>query len=493
LLLILFLSGNIFFISSNVISFTLNFPRFCVLAQPGQAALQPLDISNSIFLIVSISIFNYKPCHKYTYERCISRQKNEYILNKYGSNFCAAPFTSFHEGENGLISTCCKTRNPLGFTSEKSIEEILNSDEAKKIRKQFLNNEKPEQCISCWKAEESGKISSNRFHSNYTGFDNIDNAVKNTQSNGTLLPQVPVWLDLLWTNKCNFSCLGCKPTLSSTIANKYMTEFSILHDVDYAKSTQSWKNSNQNKIDYILKHKDTIKIIHLNGGEPLMAEDLYEFLEILIDNGLHKKITIWSHTNGSIGQYKGKDLILDYLSQWGDKCKITLSNDGHGKYGEYIRYGYTDHKWIETYKKIKEAKISFNIQSCLNVFNVFYLDEFSDWIYKNLDGTDQKIVHGSLTLWLNETLSIRMLNHVPALKEEAIKNLENVLNKKNIPSGWKTIESHINWLKLDNTIKENHLISFYNGISAIDKKRKTNLLEVFPKIEPLYHLAKSKV
>jgi len=348
-------------------------------------------------------------------------KKNEYVVNKYGKNFCSAPFNSFHEGENGLISTCCKTRNPLGYTSDNTLEEILNSNEAKKIRKQFLNNEKPEQCLSCWKAEESGEISSNRFHSNYTGYDTIDVAVKNLKEDGSLSPQVPVWLDLLWTNKCNFACLGCKPSLSSTIAKKYSNEFSTLHDMDYSNFDQGWKNSNIDKIDYILKHKDTIKIIHLNGGEPLMSEDLYEFLEILISHGLHKKITIWSHTNGSIGQYKGKDLILDYLSQWGKKCKITLSNDGHGKYGEYIRYGYTDKKWLETYKKIREAKISFNVQSCLNVFNVLYLEEFSEWLYDNLEGENQRIVHGSLTLWLNETISIRMLNHVPELKTQALK------------------------------------------------------------------------
>ena len=419
--------------------------------------------------------------------------KNEYVTNKYGKNFCSAPFNSFHEGENGLISTCCKTRNPLGYTSKNTLEEILNSDEAKKIRKQFLNNKKPKQCESCWNAEENGEISDVRRHANNLGYDTIDQVIENISQDGTLNLQVPVWVDLLWTNTCNFACLGCKPSLSSTIAKKYKDEFSLLHNSNYSDVDYTWKNSNNDKIDYVLKHKDTIKIIHLNGGEPLMSEDLYEFLEVLISHGLHKKITIWSHTNGSIKSYKGKDLIVDYLSHWGKNCKITLSNDGHGEYGKYIRYGYTDKKWLNTYKKIKESGISFNIQSCLNVFNALYLDEFSDWLFDNLSGYDQRVVHGTLTLWQEQTLSIRMLNHTPELKHQALKKMSKVVKKDNIPLGWSVLKNHIKWLEIDNTKDQNHLISFYKGINAIDQKRKTDFLETFPELYPLYETAKSLI
>jgi len=65
--------------------------------------------------------------------------------------------------------------------------------------------------------------------------------------------------------------------------------------------------------------------------------------------------------------------------------------------------------------------------------------------------------------------------------------------KNNIPIGWKVLNNHVKWLKLDNTLKENHLRSFYNGINAIDQKRGTNFLKVFPKLSPLYDLAKNKI
>lgn len=418
-------------------------------------------------------------------------EKNSIVLEKYGKHFCAAPFTSFHEGENGLISTCCKTRNPLGFTSENSLDEIMNSSEAQRIRKEFLEGKKPAQCQACWKLEEAGGVASNRIHSNNMGFDSIDDAVSHTDANGYMSKQYPTWLDVLWTNKCNFACLGCKPSLSSTIAKNYVKEFSILHDVDYShEASIEWKNSNDSKIDYVLKHSDSIHTIHLNGGEPLMAEDLYEFLEALINKGLHKKIKLWSHTNGSVKSYKGKDLILDYFSQWGRNCKITLSNDGHNQYGEYIRYGYKDAKWLETYQKIKDADIEFNIQSCLNIFNIMYLEEMNDWLLSNTCDRHGNKPHGTLTLWSNNPINIRLTNHVPELKEKALSILKS-LEEKETPYWERSLSKHYAWLKEDTTTNQGYLKSFYNGVVAMDAKRNTNFLETFPALESLYLLGKS--
>lgn len=417
-------------------------------------------------------------------------QKNKIITDMYGEYFCAAPFTSLYEGPSGKVATCCKTNNVLGYTAENTLEEIANSKEAQRVRKEFLAGKKPDQCKSCWDQEKSGKISNNRLHSNNLGFDTIDKVVQSTDKNGYMSSQHITWLDLLWTNKCNFACLGCSPVFSSTIDLNYKEEFSKLHNKDYNSDITDWNTSNDSKIDYIVKHSDSIKTIHLNGGEPLMSEDLYEFLEALIDKGLHKKITLWSHTNGSIKEYKGKDLILDYFSYWGNKCKITLSNDGHGKYGEYIRYGYNDKKWLATYQKIKDAKVVFKIQTCVNVFNVLYLDEINDWYMTNISNHDGEAPNGGLTLWNNKTINIKMLNFIAELRHEALTILKNLQNKKT-PHWYRTVPLCYNWLKNDNTTKEYNLECFYHGIKMLDEKRNTDLVSTFPKLKPLWDLAKT--
>ena len=417
-------------------------------------------------------------------------QKNKIVTDRYGEHFCAAPFTSLYEGPDGRVATCCKTTNALGYTSENTLEEIANSKEAQRVRKQFLAGEKPDQCRACWNQEKSGKIASNRLHSNNLGFDTINKVVKRTNKDGYMKSQHMTWLDLLWTNKCNFACLGCSPVFSSTIDKNFKEEFSVLHDRDYNQEVTNWNTSNDNKIDYVLKHADSIHTIHLNGGEPLMSEDLYEFLEALIKKGLHKKITLWSHTNGSVKKYKGKDLILDYFSQWGNKCKITLSNDGHGKYGEYIRYGYTDKKWLETYSKIKEAKVHCKIQTCVNVFNVLYLDEMNDWYLQNTSDHLGGTPYGALTLWTDKTVNIKLLNHIPELRKQALTVFEGLQNKKT-PRWNKSLPLCYNWLKNDDYAKDHNLECFYKGVTMLDKKRGTDFLDTFPKLEPLWNLAKT--
>ena len=187
------------------------------------------------------------------------------VTDKYGDSFCSAPFTSFHTGPDGRVSFCCKSRMSIGNEKDKSLEEIYNSPQAKSIRKTFLNNKRPKQCIDCWTIEDaSNDISNNRYFEIEKSFDVIDEIIKNTQPDGTLLKQNPTWLDLLWTNKCNFACLGCSPDLSSTIATKYKDEYAIINGSSpenyfpqYNNRTK-WQNDNSKKIDYILKYKDSL-------------------------------------------------------------------------------------------------------------------------------------------------------------------------------------------------------------------------------------------
>jgi hypothetical protein len=64
-----------------------------------------------------------------------------------------------------------------------------------------------------------------------------------------------------------------------------------------------------------------------------------------------------------------------------------------------------------------------------------------------------------------------------------------VLEKNHLPNEWKNvIPNYIKWLEMNNECDNNHLISFYKGITALDKKRKTSIIETFPKLEPLYYL-----
>lgn len=416
-----------------------------------------------------------------------NEKKHQIIVDKYGSNFCSAPFNSLHEGPGGLVTTCCKTRDPIGYSTNQTFEEMYNSDHIKSVRKQFLLNQKPSQCVGCWDLEKgTDKASNNRIFSNASGFGTIDECVSNTLEDGTLTTQKPEWLDLLWTNKCNFACLGCSPELSTTIANNYTKSYSILNAINYrtvpAEETQ-WKNDNLAKIDYILKNKDTIKMIHLNGGEPFLSEDIFELLDVLLKHNLQKKIKIWSHTNGSVTHsYKGVDIVNDYLVHWGKNASITMSNDGNGMRGEYIRYGYRDKKWLETYCKIRDANIDLNIQTCLNMFNCLALEEISDWILSNCS-KENYTPHSTLTLWTNLSTNIRLFNFDEEYRTKALAVLDKVAMSGKHPAGWdRSLMKHYDWLLNSGPADVEQARNWYNGVTSLDEERKTDFNLTFPEL-----------
>lgn len=409
------------------------------------------------------------------------------VVAKHGEFFCAAPFNSLHEGPDGLVSTCCKSREPIGWSNEQSFEEMYNSDHAKNVRAQFLRGEKPKQCSGCWVQEDAGKPANNRVTSNSHGYNTIDELVAATHSDGYLPIHKPEWLDLLWTNKCNFACLGCSPEISSSINKSHKHSFAILNGADpkrYGAKVTDWDNSNANKIDYILKHSDTITNIHLNGGEPFMQQDIYELLDELLKRNLHKKIEIWSHTNGSITKsYKGADIVNDYLVHWGSKAKIIMSSEGFGARGEYIRFGYKDNKWLETYNKIKGTDVKLKIQTCYNVFNALVIDEIGEWFYDNCG----EQVDGSLALWTNETTSARMLHIDPLLVEAAIGKLHRTLDQNKMPDNWRNnIPQHIEWMKKQVEIADWQRKSLRDGIVELDTSRKTDFANTFPELQEFY-------
>lgn len=406
-------------------------------------------------------------------------------LKKYGSNFCAAPFTSLYEGQFNRISTCCATLNPIGFNNSiTSFDEIVNSDEAKSIRKDFLNNRFPKQCDSCAKMEAmTGRISSVREQVNRFGEKQICQAVKNTQADGTLTKQTPAWLDLLWSNRCNFACMGCNSTLSSTIAQNYNAAYEAVNGLEPGSMpSERWQNYNNKKIDYILKHQDTIDRIHLNGGEPFMQEGVYELLDVLLKHKLHKRIKIWAHTNGSITTYKGVDIVEQYLKHWRENCSISMSHDCHGDRGEYIRFGLKQKKWLETYQRLYETGVQIDIQTCYSVFNAVVLEELYTWYLDNLQVKNNI----SINPWQDPLpFAANFLQINPDLLSKANAQLNNLQNQAY--QGWdiNMLKSFLNAPVDDLQTRAKNFIA---GIEKFDELRKTDFAKTFPELKSLLKL-----
>jgi hypothetical protein len=373
----------------------------------------------------------------------------------------------------------------MGNINTTDIDDIVNSDNSKKLRQAFLSGERHEACKACWNYESlSGNVSDVRLFNNKQGGGSLPDIINHTDVTGKLKNIAPAWLDILWTNKCNFACLGCSPDLSSTIAQNYAQSYQILHpDHKPVPDSITWNNNSRKIIDYVLQHSDTIKLIHLNGGEPFLSEDLYELLEELLKRGLNNTIKIWSHTNGSITQsYRGVDIIQDYLVHWGKNCSITISNDGVGGRGEYIRYGYRDTKWLETFNKIKDSGIALTIQSCLNIFNVLTIGDWNQWMKDNcmINGR----VPSKIVPWSNKSVAITLLAADTEYRQLAINTLTELDLEGVFPFWAGSIESAVRSLSdaSPDYYDQKYIRAFVLGTESIDRERNTDYDQTFPEL-----------
>jgi organic radical activating enzyme len=375
------------------------------------------------------------------------------ITKKHGKKFCGAPWSSLIFEANGGIKFCCmagqgEEGNIQGNLTK--LNDIVNSPKAMEIRKHFLDGTMEKRsasnlsiaksvtesyCDTCWELEQRhSHVADPRQACTEWSQHVIDDLVANTDANGYINKIAPAWLDIVFSNKCNFACMGCTLDNSTTIGN-YLGAYeareghyeiekeSLTEEEAYASNVDA-----DGLIDHIIEHQDTITHIHFQGGEPFMMPEVYKALDRFIEHDLHKPggIYVWCHTNGSIRTHKGEDIIKKYLSKWENRFQISMSHDGSGSRGEYIRFGYKDKKWLETFHRIHDSGARLSIQHSVNVFNILHQEECLNWYWDNcLSKMDDPYGIGlTINPW-GGIFKFDNIKHVPSLAEKAIEGLNN--------------------------------------------------------------------
>jgi MoaA/NifB/PqqE/SkfB family radical SAM enzyme len=417
---------------------------------------------------------------------------NTDVEAKYGKSFCCAPWNTVWTGSNGDVKFCCASTDVIGNIKNQTIDQIYNSAIAKKLRLQFLRGDQPEGCTTCWDKEKGGTVVGHaRDLSNQQGKEVIDDSVANTLDDGTVLKQNLKFVDLIWSNKCNFSCIHCTPWLSSTISNNYKDVFSIWLNKDDRSTFEKYKepanSDNQSKLDFILQNSNSLEEIHFNGGEPFLQPETFTLIEELLKHPNHKNIKLWFHTNGSIRTYKNVDVVDDYLTKWQGKCQIVMSHDHYGARGEYFRYGYNEEKWLENFWRFIDAGIETSIDTSVTLFNALTLKELFDW-YDNTGILKHaypsfNYVH-SPEIWNFQNLGFNIESKAK-LETSLIETGKKVVRPKMYKDWYLNLQNCLELLnhEYDYAIFKN---SFIRAITALDRKRNTKFVEVYPELQYVY-------
>lgn len=382
--------------------------------------------------------------------------------------YCPLPWMHLATHPHGSVTLCCEADQtnrvsesydfPASYktlnTTKYDFKEIHNSDSFKKVRLEMLNGCEPSQCSRCFDQERVG-IKSKRQIS-LQDFDyTIDQAIDQTSVDGTINPKYE-FIELRLGNHCNLACRSCNMYSSS----RWMSEIERSGiELKLDKTVFNWPLDTA-FWDKLLEHKNTIKRIYINGGEPLLIDKHKNFLEKLVESGDSSRIELVYSTNATI-------INRTYDNVW-KKFKsvhFMISIDDLGERNKYIRWPADWNKVLESFFWIKELSetnhnMSYIIMQTVSIMNVFYLKEFEEFFSQ----------YGANIA----------LNYVSDPEHYDCSILSDDIKKIIIDkiTGLRCETSVTKYMKVSRANKD--LTKFFDVTRQLDAQRKENFQETFP-------------
>ncbi|MEM7104612.1 MAG: twitch domain-containing radical SAM protein [Bacteroidota bacterium] len=400
--------------------------------------------------------------------------------------FCMLPWVHLYISTYGTVTPCCVTpwdeKQAFGNINKKPIKEIWNDKGIRKMRSQMLKDKKDARCWQCYENEANG-LKSHRQIANLCYEDKVD-WVAGTKLNGYSADSKPIYWDIRISNLCNFKCRICGHFASS----KWFEDAKAINQQSFDKRLQYSMNDFADVLNQLEEFTPELEEVYFAGGEPLIMEEHYRILDLLIEKERFD-IKLRYSTNFSQTVFKGRDVFQDW--KLFKDLNIHASLDGSDKKGELQRSG---QKWLqalENRKRLLEIcpHADFTITSTISVFNVLHLPDFHrNWVGQHLIDVDDFIPH---VLMQPDIYNIKILPQ--SLKDEVDKKYkDHLLWLKSFPtSAFLKLEFVINEFENTLTIMHSedwsHLIpQFLSMTEKLDALRGENTRAVFPELEPLF-------
>ena len=259
-------------------------------------------------------------------------------------------------------------------------------------------------------------------------------------------------------------------------------------------SSESFWNQLEKNIPYI-EH------VYMAGGEPMMIERHYEFLQKCIDMNRAQHMIIEYNTNMT-------NLPNRVLKMWEHfkQVRVGASIDGMGKVLEYQRWPI---KWDHALKNLQKldntpdniiAWLAFTVTA----YNVWHVPEFMWWKitesnFKKINSTKRRpiithhVAHGPkraniklLPAHLKEELKKEYNKWIDKFKSESInENTQN--NAESILTSilnYASAQDLTNWQEIST---EHNQAEFIRFTRYIDSQRNQNVVDIVPQYKEIFH------
>jgi radical SAM protein with 4Fe4S-binding SPASM domain len=296
--------------------------------------------------------------------------------------FCMLPWVHMNVWTDGKVFPCCMAEisRPLGSLRETPLAEIWNSPGLRRMRTNMRAGTESPECHKCYELDRSGVPSLRRRANDQFGHHYPE--VEETAEDGHVAQFRMPYMDIRFSNICNFRCRTCFPELSSA----WHADGKKLHG-DHNKPKIVYASDDPEtlwrQVEPLLEH---VEEIYFAGGEPLVMEEHYRILDALAARRKFD-VRLLYNTNFSIMTFKGRD-VMRLWDQF-RTVRVGASLDAMGRRGEYLRKGQIWEQAVRNRERMFEIcpRTEFSISPTLSAMNALHLPEFHrEWLEKGYVG-----------------------------------------------------------------------------------------------------------
>ena len=388
---------------------------------------------------------------------------------------CVLPWMHLYINPQGIVGTCCESNEhyPLGSIKDSSLQEIANSDAMKMLRRQMLSGQRPSGCSACW-IKEDDRLPSARQHFNQE-FLQFLSLSEQTHEDGYVEDFKLRYLDFRANNVCNLKCRMCGGKFSSRIAKEENDLYQNSTFIDLKLTSEEIYLT----LEYIEGNIDYLESVYFAGGEPLIMEEHYKILDLLLKHN-KSDIKIIYNTNLTQLSYK-KYNVVDYWKKFSN-INVGASIDLIGDQAEYVRSGTNYDELEENYESIKDY-VGFTITSIVHLCNIFNLPKLQQHWIVNKKLNPKNLSFRALIYPKNMTLQV-LPPHYKKLVKEIINQhiiwLSSISETKSLADTWDNV------LQYMDAADQSHLLKdFFRLNDDKDRIRNERFEDVFPEYRDL--------
>lgn len=452
-------------------------------------------------------------------------------LDNIGCGFCLAKWTqtTLHLQVGQTHSCHHPTPHKVELT-ELSLNpsSLHNSVFKKRQRKMMLEGERPDECNYCWNIEDNSNSFSDRVYKSSEPWSiKHYEEIKNMHWRENFNPR---YVEVSFSNHCNFKCSYCGPTYSSQWVQEIeqhggyptSTNYNNL-DLIFGRRTNALPYLHSEVNPYVDAFwewwPDLYKDLHtfrITGGEPLLTKDTFRILDYIIETKTpNKNLNLCINTNLSaptkiFNQFVDKiEKIID--NQLVYEFIIFTSVDTWGKQAEYIRHGLDFNLFWERLDLLldKFKTLTIDIMSTYNALSVPNYKQLMDNVY-----ILKKRHHNPYRFWGSALLldssylrwpphqTVKILDNNWGIEIDEQSKLADFYEQSRVGilDGYGFTDIEINkikrikdWFYLvedEKNLKVNRK-DFYQFITEHDNRRGTKFENVFPELKDFLEKCKS--